>query len=235
MLSTDFDRKGGLKLTELARPVLIGEESLFFRVDEKPAKRKKARSGKTVSAEHAGLWEELRSLRSKIAKEQGIPAYVIFHDATLMEMVENRPVNLSAMSAISGVGAAKLDKYGEQFLDVINNSEKDVLSDQEIQTRLLAELSKGTAIDSIVESSGIPQAKVDGGLIALASDGRLTLDAITSHLSEEQQQEIEAELLFAIDTGEQSLQPVSESLGGKYSLSFLRVMQSAIKSGAGVE
>jgi len=235
MLSTDFDRKGGLKLTELARPVLTGEESLFFRVDEKPAKRKKARSGKTVSAEHAGLWEELRSLRSKIAKQQGIPAYVIFHDATLMEMVENRPVNLSAMSAISGVGAAKLDKYGEQFLDVINNSEKDVLSDQEIQTRLLAELSKGTAIDSMVESSGIPQAKVDGGLVALASDGRLTLDAIASHLSEEQQQEIEAEILFAIDTGEQSLKPVSESLGGKYSLSFLRVMQSAIKSEAGVE
>jgi len=235
MLSTDFDRKGGLKLTELARPVLTGEESLFFRVDEKPAKRKKARGGKTVSAEHAGLWEELRSLRSKIAKQQGIPAYVIFHDATLMEMVENRPVNLSAMSAISGVGAAKLDKYGEQFLEVINNSEKEVFSDQEIQTRLLAELSKGTAIDSMVESSGIPQAKVDGGLVALASDGRLTLDAIASHLSEEQQQEIEAEILFAIDTGEQSLKPVSESLGGKYSLSFLRVMQSAIKSEAGVE
>ena len=79
MLTTDMDRKGGLKLTELARPVLVGEEPLYFRVDDKPAKRKKARSGKTVSTEHAGLWEELRTLRSEIAKEQGVPALSLIH------------------------------------------------------------------------------------------------------------------------------------------------------------
>lgn len=235
MLTTDMDRKGGLKLTELARPVLTGEESLFFRVDDKPAKRKKARSGKTVSAEHAGLWEELRSLRSEIAKEQGVPAYVIFHDATLMEMVENKPRTLAAMSAISGVGAAKLEKYGDQFLSTINSTEKESLSDEEIRTRLLAELNNGTSIDAIAAKSGIPQSKTDSGLVALARDGQLTIETITAELSEAQQQEIEAEILFAIDTDEQSLQPVSERLGGRYSLSLLRVVQAVVKNEAGVE
>jgi len=235
MLTTDIDRKGGLKLTELARPVLVGEEPLYFRVDDKPAKRKKARSGKTVSTEHAGLWEELRTLRSEIAKEQGVPAYVIFHDATLMEMVENRPLTLGAMSAVSGVGAAKLEKYGQQFLDAINNTEKESLSDEEIQSRLQTELSKGTPIDAMAANSDLPQAKIDSGLVALASAGELTIEAITSDLNEEQQQEIEAEILFSIDTGEQSLQPLSERLGGRYSLSLLRVARAAVKSEAGVE
>ena len=235
MLTTDMDRKGGLKLTELARPVLVGEEPLYFRVDDKPAKRKKARSGKTVSTEHAGLWEELRTLRSEIAKEQGVPAYVIFHDATLMEMVENRPLTLDAMSAVSGVGAAKLEKYGQQFLDAINNTEKESLSDEEIQSRLQTELSKGTPIDAMAANSDLPQAKIDSGLVALASAGELTIEAITSDLNEEQQQEIEAEILFSIDTGEQSLQPLSERLGGRYSLSLLRVARAAVKSEAGVE
>ena len=139
------------------------------------------------------------------------------------------------MSAISGVGAAKLEKYGEQFLSVINNTEKESLSDEEIQAKVLAELGKGTSIDAIAVKSGMPQAKIDSGLVALARNGQLSIETITSGLNEEQQQEIEAEILFAIDAGEQSLQPVSERLGGRYSLSLLRVVQAAVKCEAGVE
>ena len=229
LLTTDLDRKGGLKLTASARPVLKGEESLFFRVDDKPATRKKSRSTRTVSAEHADLWEELRTLRSEIAKEQGIPAYVIFHDATLMEMVENRPRHLDAMSAVSGVGAAKLEKYGKQFLEVINGSKKENLSEEDMKSRVLAELNLGTRISDIAAKCGLSESKTDSVLIALARAGQLSVDTVTAELNEDQQQEIEAEILFAIDTDEKTLQPVFERLEGKYPLSLLRIVQAAVK------
>ncbi|WP_404840896.1 HRDC domain-containing protein [Alkalilimnicola ehrlichii] len=69
------------------------------------------------------LWEALRSCRRRIAEEQGVPPYVIFHDTTLMAMVEARPRSLSEMSGISGVGARKLELYGGEFIAAIAEHE----------------------------------------------------------------------------------------------------------------
>lgn len=65
------------------------------------------------------LFQELRALRSGLAKSQGVPPYVIFHDKTLREMVAVRPHDLAALATIAGIGAAKLERYGEQFLAVM--------------------------------------------------------------------------------------------------------------------
>jgi len=62
------------------------------------------------------MWGALRDLRARLAKEQGVPAYVIFHDATLLAMLRERPQTLRALGAISGVGERKLERYGEAFL-----------------------------------------------------------------------------------------------------------------------
>ncbi len=235
LLTTDLESKGGLRLTATARPVLKGEEQLSFRVDDKPAKRKKARSGgKTVRPEHAELWESLRECRSEIAKEQGVPAYVIFHDATLMEMVENKPKTLAAMAAVSGVGEAKLSKYGQQFLDVINQ-ENNTPDADDIRRRLVLELDKGTDILDMAARCKLTQSHVDIGLIALAKEGDLPLDRIASVFDEDERNELEAEILFAIDTGEQSLKPVHERLDGKYPMALLRLVQAAIKTEVGIE
>ena len=238
LLTTDMERKGGLRLTEISRPVLTGSEQLFFRVDEKPAKQKRTRSGKSVAPEDNNLWEELRITRSDIAKEQGVPAYVIFHDATLMEMVQNKPRTLDAMAAISGVGAAKLKKYGQQFLEVIveaSNSEEDDPDPEVIREQLLAEISKGTPIAEIGKSCNLSATQSDAALVALARDGELSLERITSAMSEDECGEVESEILFALETGEQSLKSVSERLGGKYSMPLLRMMQAAIRTEVGVE
>jgi len=120
LLTTDVDRKGGLKLSEDARPVLTGEKTLLFRFDKKPAKKKKTKAKHSLDASHNPLWEGLREVRREIADEQGVPAYVIFHDATLVAMIESMPATLADMSEISGVGETKLAKYGQQFLDVVN-------------------------------------------------------------------------------------------------------------------
>jgi ATP-dependent DNA helicase RecQ len=66
------------------------------------------------------LWQLLRTLRLELAREQEVPPYIIFHDATLLAMVRARPTGLDAMSVIPGVGASKLRRYGDRFLAAIN-------------------------------------------------------------------------------------------------------------------
>lgn len=126
-LEADVEAYGGLRLTESARPILKGEKEIWLRQDAKPEKRasKAERSSRMKEAFEGAnddpLWLELKAKRMALAKEQGVPPYVIFHDSTLLEMYQEKPVSLEAMSRISGVGQAKLDKYGEDFLAVIND------------------------------------------------------------------------------------------------------------------
>ena len=234
LLTTDMERKGGLRLTELSRPVLTGAETLSFRVDEKPVKQKRTRSGRTVAPEDNDLWEELRITRSDIAKQQGVPAYVIFHDATLMEMVENKPRSLDAMAAISGVGAAKLEKYGQQFLDAINNRQP-AIDPVKIRAQVLDAVKSGIPLNTIADHCGLSSAHTDKCLIALARTGKLYLDAITVGFSEQECSELEAEILFSIDAGEQSLEPAFERLKGKYSMQVLKLMHATISAELHVE
>lgn len=85
-----------------------------------PAAIVAARGGRTLppGADHA-LWNALRTRRRELAQEQGVPPYVIFHDATLMAMMEARPHSLSTLAELPGVGQRKLNAYGEAFLEVI--------------------------------------------------------------------------------------------------------------------
>jgi ATP-dependent DNA helicase RecQ len=124
-LKADPARFGGLVLTEKCRPLLRGEITLQLREETKtPALRKKpARKKGSVSETDQSLWDALRECRKEIATERNVPPYVIFHDATLMQMMEYRPVNRSAMLEINGVGPRKLEQYGEAFLEVIRNAE----------------------------------------------------------------------------------------------------------------
>lgn len=128
LIAVDVDGFGSLKLTEESRPVLRDEESIYFRKDmgkekQTPKRKKSTQTTQDFSANPAdkALWEALRSKRKELAQEQGVPAYIIFHDATLMEMVAAHPLTLHELSSISGVGASKLEKYGEEFLSVLNN------------------------------------------------------------------------------------------------------------------
>ncbi len=128
-LAVDMDGFGSLKLTEESRPVLRGEETIHFRKDvartKKTGRRKKSGQPNRHFSAHSDekiVWEALRSKRNELAHEQGVPAYIIFHDATLMEMVEFHPTTLHELGQISGVGAMKLEKYGDEFLAVLNQS-----------------------------------------------------------------------------------------------------------------
>ena len=121
LLAVDLEGHGALRLTEACRPVLRGEEPLWLRKDTRPARgAKRSASGRTLPpGADQGLWDALRAKRRELAEDQGVPPYVIFHDATLMAMMEARPHSLAAMAELQGVGQRKLEAYGEDFLAVI--------------------------------------------------------------------------------------------------------------------
>ncbi len=122
-LRVDMSEFGTVKLEEKSRALLRGEEHLDLRREEKqkPAARKKTAAAATVAGADQALWDALRECRRELAAEQGVPPYVIFHDATLREMCAARPLDLDAFGQISGVGARKRDKYAEAFLRVIRD------------------------------------------------------------------------------------------------------------------
>jgi len=124
-LYADAERFGALRLTAQSRALLRGEITLFLREDlraqEEKKLRKKPRSeGEVVADADRNLWEALRSCRKRLADAHGVPPYMVFHDATLMDMMAYRPASEDELMAINGVGQAKLERYGKAFLDVIN-------------------------------------------------------------------------------------------------------------------
>ena len=121
-LETDPGGHGGLRLAERSRPLLRGGEWLVIRRDTQTT-GKKARRNSRDRALPAGVereqWEALRQCRRRLAEAEGVPPYVIFHDSTLIAMLEHRPGDLAGMSSLPGIGTHKLDKYGQAFLDVL--------------------------------------------------------------------------------------------------------------------
>ena len=123
-LEVDVEGHGGLKFGETGWAALRGEVPFVFRAKERSAGRRgglrnDAAPGPAGSSAKDPLFQALRSLRSELAREQNVPPYVIFHDATLMEMVRRKPADLTAMSRVPGVGRRKLDRYGAIFVAAI--------------------------------------------------------------------------------------------------------------------
>jgi ATP-dependent DNA helicase RecQ len=123
-LLADPARFGALVLTERCRPLLRGEVTLQLREDARasaPSKRP-LKSRTPVAAAHTELWDALRECRKRLAAEHDVPPYVIFHDATLKQMIEHRPTTADELLLINGVGPSKLERYGEAFLEVMRSA-----------------------------------------------------------------------------------------------------------------
>ncbi len=131
LLAVDMQGYGGLSLTAASRAVLKGEREVTLREDITPPKRTRAEKtadrsverarkvGVEIGAEDEPLWQALRDERTRLAREQGVPPYVIFHDSVLLEILRVKPRSEQDLAGISGVGAVKLARYGRPFLDVV--------------------------------------------------------------------------------------------------------------------
>jgi len=119
LMRPDPTRHGALVMTQAARPILRGEQTITLRRDllRKAAARPKVRA--LVSDEDAPLLSALKAKRRALAEAAGLPAYIVFNDRTLIEIAETRPMTLDDFARIGGVGAKKLEKYGAAFLEVV--------------------------------------------------------------------------------------------------------------------
>jgi ATP-dependent DNA helicase RecQ len=111
------DDFGGLSFGPGAKAILKGGGTIEIVV---PPKRSRRKSGPAKDYPHDPLFEALRARRRELAAEAGVPPYVIFHDSTLREMAGQKPVTLAALGRVSGVGEAKLERYGAAFVEVID-------------------------------------------------------------------------------------------------------------------
>ena len=124
LLRVDLEGFSALQLTDICRPVLKGEQSLHLRKEDikAPSTKKggsKASRKTQIRPEDQELWEELRECRKYLAEEHNVPPYVIFHDATLKEMIDVMPMSASEFLMIGGVGDSKMEKYGADFIEII--------------------------------------------------------------------------------------------------------------------
>ncbi|MFN3789191.1 DNA helicase RecQ [Massilia sp.] len=126
-VTVDHDAFSSLKLTDAARPVLKGEQKVQLRQYQKPVKAKRPSSSRSsgyeeleLSRSEQALFERLRSWRMGTAREHGVPAYVVFQDATLREIAKVKPGSLDALRGVSGVGEKKLVSYGDEIVAIIN-------------------------------------------------------------------------------------------------------------------
>ncbi|NLC60558.1 MAG: DNA helicase RecQ, partial [Gammaproteobacteria bacterium] len=126
LLEVDAEGYGGLRLTAASRPVLRGEQQLLLRKLAAPRReRERSRAARASAPElelapdDMPLFEALRQMRARLAREQGVPAYVIFHDSTLREIAARRPANGDELAGIGGIGAGKLARYGDVVLETV--------------------------------------------------------------------------------------------------------------------
>ncbi|WP_058833809.1 DNA helicase RecQ [Luteimonas abyssi] len=124
LLGVDAEGYGALRLTPASRGVLRGEDGVRLRKLAPPTRggtggARASSAAAAVEAPDQPLFEALRAWRGRLAREQNVPAYVIFHDATLREIATRRPKSLPELGGIGGIGAGKLERYGEAVIDVV--------------------------------------------------------------------------------------------------------------------
>ncbi|MGI8738208.1 MAG: DNA helicase RecQ [Gammaproteobacteria bacterium] len=241
-LHADADAYGGLKLTEASRPVLRGEVSIAFRVDDRPLRKDKLARADAVSTPGDSLWEQLREARLKLARAQNVPPYVIFHDSSLREMHARRPRTLAELARVPGVGERKLERYGGDFLDVlVHASTADDPSSAPIReapraqsngisdtSRVTLQLAReGKTPEQIARTRGLKPSTIYAHLADAIEGGRLPLREVLA-MPDVEIATIQAAIL-ALPEGERlTLKSVFELFAEKYDYGVLRCVRAAM-------
>ncbi|NOD63938.1 DNA helicase RecQ [Ruegeria sp. HKCCD6109] len=147
LVRPDPERHGALRMTEAAKPILKGEAQINLRKDTIRKATRRPAVKAMVSEEDAPLLSALKAKRRALAETARVPAYVIFPDRTLIEMAEKRPATLDEMARVGGVGAKKLERYGDTFLEVIAGAVEAVHPAR----RKLAGRGQGEIYDRLLE------------------------------------------------------------------------------------
>jgi ATP-dependent DNA helicase RecQ len=233
LVGINFEQFGAtLYLIEASRPILRGEQQLILRKDIKPEKIKRGKkiagSSRSSNDDNALLWEALRAKRREIADDQQVPPYVIFHDATLMAMMEHKPATLEQLGQLSGVGQRKLDLYGEKFLTIIRDFFGDTagLSDTVAESFRLFKLGLNT--QKIAEIRTLKEDTIYNHLAEAIAQGLLVLTDVID-LSESEIKQIESSILNLPEEQQNSMKPIYEQFEAVYSYGVLRCVKAALQ------
>jgi ATP-dependent DNA helicase RecQ len=253
-IAVDIEGHGALRLTEQARPLLRGERRIRLRQD--PDRKKSTGPGRRPVAElptdpeALGLWEALRDYRRQLALEQDVPAYVIFGDATLREILAYRPRNRDELSRISGVGQAKLERFGEGFLRLLASHEAAhgrpdglprlpakratqsevraggiALNDSVRESLTL--LRSGLSVEAIAERRALKASTVYTHLSHCIEAGELSAAEVVT-LDRDSIRAIEFAIERLPDSGPMSLKPVFEAFEGRHDYGVLRCVRAGM-------
>lgn len=231
LADVDLDGYGGLRLSASCRPLLRGEVSLQLRRDLKPQQSAKASSSaasQLVRGEERGQWEALRTLRRKLAEEHGVPPYVIFPDATLLEMLRSKPGTLAEMARVSGVGARKLERYGEAFLAVLGGEAEAPQAVVDLRHELVSLARAGMTPVQIAAQLKCSEKNVYGLLAEAISRQQLSLEQAL-----DLPQELLGEIQDAFLDGEGELPAaaeISEQFAGRVELGILHCVRAALQA-----
>lgn len=227
----DIERHGALCLTEKCRGILRGEHTLQLRKQVKQDKITPDKKQKSiVRPQDQPLWNALRALRTSLAEDAGVPPYVIFHDATLQEMVKKRPLTELDINRISGVGGQKLARYGKVFLAEISRYPLSELLDNRLSATVNETLmlyQQGIDVEKIAQQRDIKPSTIYTHLADAIEVGLLDVHDVTG-LSKAEFNEIVFVLESQEDQEKGRLKPVYDELAGEYDYGVLKCVQAAI-------
>lgn len=230
-LSVDAEGHGVLHLTEKCRPVLKGEESLELRKDQRKQtqySRNQVPQNK-LEAEDFALWNALKAKRKELADDNGVPPYVVFHDATLMEMVMYRPLSAEQFKRLNGVGQRKLDLYGNAFMSVIEEHETDNGEDLELQAQQSIMLfQSGMSTEQVARQQKLSPKVIYHHLAGGISKGQLEVAEVVE-LAEPEIRQIEQVIHECQREYGNALKPVYDALAGTYDMGVLRCVKASLQ------
>ncbi|WP_071870503.1 DNA helicase RecQ [Atopomonas hussainii] len=230
LADVDLDAYGGLRLSDTCRPLLRGETQLQLRREVKQSTRSGSKGSAArdlVRPEERSQWEALRALRKQLAEEHAVPPYVIFPDSTLLEMLRMRPQTLRDMAQVSGVGARKLERYGEAFLAVLqDDNQAPAMRTEDVRHELACLARAGMTPAQMAEQLKLSEKSVYGYLAELISAGQLSLEQAID-LPESLLGEIQDVFLDG-DGDLPGVSQVRELLGGRVNDGVLHCVRSAL-------
>lgn len=218
---------GGVELTENSRILLRGEITLLARKQRKPEKVKAQKGGRAkaeLRSMDEDLFDALRSLRTDLASEQGVPPYVIFSDASLIEMAKQRPQSDDTFRFINGVGEMKLERYGEKFMavvseyplpEVLNNNFSDTINETLVMHH------DGLSIEEIAKKRALKSTTIYSHLADVIEAGMLSAPDVLE-IEDEEIATIEKTAEFLNSKQEGALKPLFDELEGEFDYGVLR-------------
>lgn len=227
LVEIDLDGFSGLRLAGDCRAILRGEEKLQLRIDQVQKSDKPRTVIHHIKEGERELWESLRTLRRRLAEEHNVPPYVIFHDATLLEMLRLKPRTLGDMAMINGIGSHKLENYGEAFLEVINGEQAVTDSRaRDIQYEIIALARAGMVVEQIAKQLSCTPKAVYRALAEAISQQQISLEQALD-LPEDSLDKIRSS--FLIEEGKLASVPkVYKQLGGAVEEGVLYCVHSAL-------